>query len=79
MSASTDAITSAFPVLHEYRVLIALFMIAIVTVVFLPIVIFIFRKINQHYRDLANELRLDMETDKSEPLSLFLWLGFRKW
>ncbi|RAT97486.1 APC family permease [Brevibacillus sp. Leaf182] len=35
--------------------------------VFLPIVIFIFRKINQHYRDLANELRLDMETDKPEP------------
>lgn len=31
-SASTDAITSAFPVLHEHRVLIALFMIAIVTV-----------------------------------------------
>ncbi|MDC0762573.1 APC family permease [Brevibacillus sp. AG] len=35
--------------------------------IFLPIVIFIFRKINQHYRDLANELRLDMETDKPEP------------
>ncbi|NQF14969.1 APC family permease [Brevibacillus sp. HB1.3] len=35
--------------------------------VFLPIVIFIFRKINQHYRDLANELRLDMETEKPEP------------
>jgi len=31
-SASTDAITSAFPVLHEHRVLIALFMIAIVTI-----------------------------------------------
>ncbi|MGG1250734.1 APC family permease [Brevibacillus agri] len=35
--------------------------------IFLPIVIFIFRKINRHYRDLADELRLDVETDKPEP------------
>lgn len=35
--------------------------------VFLPIVIFIFRKINGHYRDLADELRLDVETEKPQP------------
>ncbi|MFD2372094.1 APC family permease [Brevibacillus sp. GCM10020057] len=35
--------------------------------VFLPIVIFIFRKINEHYTDLADELRLDIHTDKPEP------------
>ncbi|MGN7471697.1 APC family permease [Brevibacillus sp. SAFN-007a] len=35
--------------------------------VFLPIVLFIFKKINQHYRELAEELRLDIEADKPEP------------
>lgn len=35
--------------------------------VFLPIVIFIFRKINGHYRDLADELRLDVEKEKPQP------------
>jgi len=35
--------------------------------VFLPIVIFIFRKINRHYTDLADELRLDIRTDKPQP------------
>lgn len=35
--------------------------------VFLPIVIFIFRKINQHYRELADELRLDIQTEKPDP------------
>jgi amino acid transporter len=34
---------------------------------FLPAVIFIFLKINQHYRDLADELRLDIATDKPRP------------
>lgn len=40
--------------------------------IFLPIVIFIFRKINRHYRDLADELRLDVETDKPEPKAVSL-------
>jgi uncharacterized membrane protein len=34
---------------------------------FLPAVIFAFRKINQHYQDLADELRLDIAMDKPEP------------
>jgi amino acid transporter len=34
---------------------------------FLPAVIFIFRKINQHYQDLADELRLDITMDKPRP------------
>jgi amino acid transporter len=34
---------------------------------FLPTVIFAFRKINQHYQDLADELRLDIAIDKPEP------------
>lgn len=34
---------------------------------FLPIVIFIFRKINQHYRMLAEDLRVNVATDKLEP------------
>jgi amino acid transporter len=34
---------------------------------FLPAVIFIFRKINQHYHDLADELRLDITTEKPQP------------
>jgi hypothetical protein len=34
--------------------------------IFLPIVIFIFRKINGHYQDLASELRLDITTDKPQ-------------
>lgn len=33
---------------------------------FLPVVIFAFRKINQHYRDLADELRLDVATEKPQ-------------
>lgn len=33
---------------------------------FLPAVIYGFKKINQHYRDLADELRLDPATDKPE-------------
>ncbi|WP_232696611.1 APC family permease [Brevibacillus daliensis] len=35
--------------------------------IFLPTVIFIFRKINKHYKGLADELRLDFETDKPQP------------
>ena len=35
--------------------------------IFLPIVIFIFRKINGHYKDLAEELRLDVTTEKPQP------------
>jgi amino acid transporter len=31
---------------------------------FLPAVIFAFRKINQHYRDIADELRIDIATEK---------------
>ncbi|WP_134684084.1 APC family permease [Brevibacillus migulae] len=34
---------------------------------FLPIVIFIFKKIHEHYRDLADELRIDIATEKPEP------------
>lgn len=33
---------------------------------FLPAVVFCFKKINQHYHDLADELRLDPETDKPQ-------------
>lgn len=32
--------------------------------IFLPTVIIIFKKINQHYRDLADELRIDIATEK---------------
>ncbi|WCN38593.1 APC family permease [Aneurinibacillus uraniidurans] len=32
--------------------------------IFLPTVIMIFKKINQHYRDLADELRIDITTEK---------------
>ncbi|SDH62293.1 hypothetical protein SAMN04489735_103730 [Aneurinibacillus thermoaerophilus] len=33
---------------------------------FLPAVIFAFKKVNQHYRDLAEQLRIDLSTDKPE-------------
>ncbi len=35
--------------------------------VFLPIVIFVFRKVNEHYRDLAEQLRIDITTEKPQP------------
>ncbi|BAU27028.1 amino acid/polyamine/organocation transporter (APC superfamily) [Aneurinibacillus soli] len=35
--------------------------------IFLPTVIMIFKKINQHYRDLADELRIDIATEKPAP------------
>ncbi|MEZ2657008.1 APC family permease [Aneurinibacillus aneurinilyticus] len=33
---------------------------------FLPVVIFAFKKVNEHYRDLADELRIDVTTEKPE-------------
>jgi amino acid transporter len=35
--------------------------------IFLPIVMFTFMKINQHYRDLSEQLRIDITTEKPKP------------
>jgi len=35
--------------------------------IFLPAVIIAFRKINQHYQDIADELRIDIHSDKPQP------------